>query len=238
MIGMTVLQAPGIAGTGGWQPEIKPAAKPGESAGAPAAAAQPPTQPAPAARTTIAPEPLAGPVSPAVATTTATSKTPPESKNDSVPDNAAAASRYPANRDESLVEQYCRVAVDAGVAAKLAEERRKAEDLKKEIEAKLAELENATSELKKWLQLRNDFRNQATDNLVSVYAQMDAEAAAQRLTVIGEPVAAAILLKLPPKSASAVLGEMRPDMAGKITSYMAGAAEVRAKPNDAPGQTQ
>ena len=157
---------------------------------------------------------------------------------ESVLDAATSAPAPSSSRSEGLAEQYCRVAVDAGVAAKLSEERRKAEALKTEIETKLAELEKATNELKKWLQLRNDFRNQATDNLVSVYAQMDPEAAAQRLMVIAEPVAAAILLKLPPKAASAVLGEMRPDMAGKITSFMAGAAEVRAKQNDGSGQTQ
>ena len=237
IIAMTIMEVPAFAGAGGWQPEVKPAAQAKEPAAAPGGSAQPSAQAAPASRPGSKPDQPSGADTPASPATTPGSKAAQEIKPSGASDNTTAAPQYPANRDESLVEQYCRVAVDAGVAAKLAEERRRAEELKKEIEAKLAELESATAELKKWLQLRNDFRNQATENLVSVYAEMDPEAAAQRLTVIGEPVAAAILIKLPPKSASAVLGEMRPDMAGKITSFMAGAAEVRANGKDEAGQS-
>lgn len=133
------------------------------------------------------------------------------------------------NSRESLAERYCRVAVDAAAAAKLREEAKKAELVKAEIEGKLTELEAAVSKLQNWLQRREDFKNRATDNLVTVYAQMDAEAAAQRLVLVGEQTAAAILMKLPAKNASAVLGEMQPEMASKITSYMAGAAAVNTR---------
>lgn len=143
------------------------------------------------------------------------------------PPGVPASSSTERTGENSLVEQYCRVAVDAAVAGKLQVEKQKAEAIKRDIENKTAELNEATRKLQHWLTLRDDFRKKATDGLVSVYAQMDAEAAAQRLTVIGEPIAAAILMKLPPKAASAVLGEMQPDMAGKITAFMAGAAEVR-----------
>jgi flagellar motility protein MotE (MotC chaperone) len=139
---------------------------------------------------------------------------------------------------ESLVEQYCRVAVDAAVAAKIKEEEMRARSLKAEIERKVDELGKATADLQTWLKRREDFKASATENLVSVYAQMDPEAAAQRLTVVGEPTAAAILMKLPAKNASAVLGEMQPDMAGKMTAYMAGAAAVKAKTDEPAGTTQ
>lgn len=130
---------------------------------------------------------------------------------------------------ESLAERYCRVAVDPAAVAKMREEAKKAQLVKAEIEGKLTELEAAVSNLKEWLQRREDFKKRATENLVTVYAQMDAEAAAQRLVLIGEQTAAAILMKLPAKNASAVLGEMQPEMASKITSYMAGAAAVNTK---------
>lgn len=138
----------------------------------------------------------------------------------------------PAGR--GLVEDYCRVVVDHAVAAKLAEEKARAEGLRKEIDIRIAALKEATAEQQKWLRLRQEFQDKATDNLVRVYAQMDAEAAALRLNAVGEEIAAAILLKLPPKSASAVLGEMPPDMAGRLTAYMAGAAELQ--PRAAPPQ--
>jgi flagellar motility protein MotE (MotC chaperone) len=139
------------------------------------------------------------------------------------------------NSRESLAERYCRVAVDAAAAAKLREEAKRAELVKAEIEGKLSELGAAITKLQDWLQRREDFKNKATENLVSVYAQMDAEAAAQRLVLVGEPTAAAILMKLPAKNASAVLGEMQPEMASKITAYMAGAAAVGAVSNAQAG---
>ncbi len=130
------------------------------------------------------------------------------------------------------------MAVDAVVAAKLQEEEAKANAVKAEIEAKLDELKKATAELQKWLERREEFKTKATDNLVTVYTQMDPEAAAQRLTLVGEPTAAAIIMKLPPKNASAVLGEMQPEMAGKITAFMAGAAAVKPKSDGQAGATQ
>ncbi len=132
--------------------------------------------------------------------------------------------------DMSLARQYCRVVGNDALAAKLAEERRRAEDLKRRIEAKIGELEAATAEQKKWLQLRKEFQEKATDNLVSVYALMDAEAAAQRLTDVTDDVAAAILLKLPAKATSAILAEMQSDKAGRLTAYLAGSADVAGSP--------
>jgi len=132
--------------------------------------------------------------------------------------------------DMSLARQYCRVVGNDALAAKLAEERRRAEDLKRQIETKIGELEAATAEQKKWLQLRKEFQEKATDNLVAVYALMDAEAAAQRLTNVTDDVAAAILLKLPAKATSAILAEMQSDKAGRLTAYLAGSADVTGSP--------
>ena len=137
------------------------------------------------------------------------------------------------------MEKYCDVVVDPALAAKLAQERSEAKKLQKDIEDKLQELKVAIEEHEKWLKLRNDFQNKATDNLVTVYSQMDSEAAAQRLTAVGDQIASAILLKLPPKSASAILGEMPSDVAGRLTAFMAGAAELKAQdPAPSPGATQ
>ena len=139
----------------------------------------------------------------------------------------------------TLSQAYCDVVVDAALAAKLAQEKRDAEGLQKEIEKKLVELEAATAEQRKWLQLREDFQKKATENLVTVYAEMDVEAAAQRLPAVGNEIAAAILVKMPPRSASAILAEMPSDIAGRLTAYIAGAAELRPKsPEPVPKATQ
>lgn len=156
-------------------------------------------------------------------------------QNELLPEEAAKTSEgrakpQAAEPDMSLARQYCRVVGNDAFAAKLAEERRRAEDLKRRIEAKIGELEAATAEQKRWLQLRKEFQEKATGNLVAVYALMDAEAAAQRLTDVTDDVAAAILLKLPPKATSAILAEMQSDKAGRLTAYLAGSADVVGSP--------
>ncbi|MEZ5899382.1 MAG: hypothetical protein R3D51_07795 [Hyphomicrobiaceae bacterium] len=134
----------------------------------------------------------------------------------------------------SLAREYCHVVVDEAIAAKLAEEKRRALALKAEIETKLAELKAATAEQKEWLRLRKAFQDRATDNLVDVYALMDAEAAAQRLIGVSDDVSAAILLKLPPKVTSAILAEMQTEAAGRLTAYLAGSADVTARKVSSP----
>lgn len=134
----------------------------------------------------------------------------------------------------ALAREYCHVVVDEAIAAKLAEEKQRALALKAKIETKLAELKAATAEQKEWLRLRKEFQDRATDNLVAVYALMDAEAAAQRLTGVGDDVSAAILLKLPPKATSAILAEMQTEAAGRLTAYLAGSADVTARKVSSP----
>lgn len=149
---------------------------------------------------------------------------------DTAETSEASAKPQSVEPDMSLARQYCRVVGNDALAAKLTEERRRAEDLKRRIEAKIGELEAATAEQKKWLRLRNEFQEKATDNLVAVYALMDAEAAAQRLTDVTDNVAAAILLKLPAKATSAILAEMQSDKAGRLTAYLAGSADIAGSP--------
>jgi len=160
------------------------------------------------------------------------------------PERAAEADTYAdANKSEgssgaSLADQYCRVVSDLAFAAKLSEEKRRADELRRQIEKKIEELEIATAEQKKWLQLRKEFQNKATENLVAVYAFMDAEAAAQRLTDVADDVAAAILIKLPPKSASAIFAEMQSDKAGRLTAYLAGSAAIAQAIPEGEGATR
>lgn len=189
----------GAESAAGWKPDVKPVRDSGSAAAGP---------------TLVVPDGLNDSAAPASATDTAPAAV------------DAPAARPPAGG--GLADDYCRVVVDHAVAAKLAAEQARAEELKKEIDRKIALLKEATAEQQNWLRLRREFQSKATDNLVSVYSQMDAEAAAVRLGTVGEEIAAAILLKLPAKSASAVLGEMQPDMAGRLTAYMAGAAQIEA----------
>ncbi|MDX2308823.1 MAG: hypothetical protein NW216_11340 [Hyphomicrobium sp.] len=148
-----------------------------------------------------------------------------------------AAKKSPVPSTRHLADTFCRVVIDAAVAGKLAEEKRKAEILRSEIEARIGDLEKAIEKHETWLAKRNDFQDKATANLVEVYARMDTDAAAERLSAIDDGVAAAILVKLPPKSASAVLGAMQADRAGRLTAFMAGSAEIERKTAASGGAT-
>jgi flagellar motility protein MotE (MotC chaperone) len=153
----------------------------------------------------------------------------PATGQDATGDAAADQTKIPGR---SLPQTYCDVVVDKALAAKLAQEKRDGQALQKEIEKRLTELQAATVEQKKWLQMREDFQKKATENLVTVYAEMDVEAAAQRLPAVGDEIASAILVKMPPRSASAILAEMPSDIAGRLTAYIAGAAELRPRPKE------
>jgi flagellar motility protein MotE (MotC chaperone) len=176
---------------------------------------------------------VAGAASPGTASTN-TQGSNPGANPEARPDPAT-----PRRSGSTLADKYCEVVVEPALAAKLAKERQEAKKIQTEIEAKLNELKLAIDEQEKWLKLRKDFQNTATDNLVTVYSQMDAEAAAQRLTAVGDHIASAILIKLPPKSASAILGEMPSDVAGRLTAFMAGSAELKTQaPTPERGATQ
>ena len=58
----------------------------------------------------------------------------------------------------------------------------------------------------------------------AIYSKMSAEAAAPKLAIMDEMVAAAVLAKLKPQIASAILGEMDTEKAAKLTMLIAGGA--------------
>ncbi len=131
--------------------------------------------------------------------------------------------------DGETARQYCRVVLDRATRERLTSESEATEALKKEIDDRLAKLKAAITEHEQWLKRRQDFQKKAQDGLVKVYASMAAEAAALRLGATDETIAAAILSMLAPKAASAVLSEMPPDKAARLTANLAGAAAIRAE---------
>ena len=63
---------------------------------------------------------------------------------------------------------------------------------------------------------------QAADSVATIYAKMRPDSAALQLAAMDDPVAAAILFKLPPRASSAILNEMEVDRAARLTRLMAG----------------
>lgn len=136
----------------------------------------------------------------------------------------------PAAPPEELTpaEQYCNSVQEAAAAAQIVLKKKELEEARGALEARIQQLDAKVAETKGWLKQRMDFLEKANGSLVEIYTKMSAEAAASRLVAMNEMVAAAILAKVPPRGASAILGEMNAAKAARLSSLLAGAAEVSA----------
>ncbi len=100
------------------------------------------------------------------------------------------------------------------------------EELQAKIQERIDLLEVKRAELEKWAAKREEFAKQASGMLVDVYANMQASAAAERLESVDGGLSAALLSKLKPRSAAAILSEMNKDKAALITRIMAASADT------------
>jgi flagellar motility protein MotE (MotC chaperone) len=69
----------------------------------------------------------------------------------------------------------------------------------------------------------------ANDNLVAIYAKMQPEAAAIQIAAMDDPMAAAILGKLKPGAAGAILNEMEAERASRLAVLLASAPSGEKK---------
>ncbi len=135
--------------------------------------------------------------------------------------SAPAAPTTPAN-------QYCMNVREAAESAQIAKERNNLLKAQHEIDERITVLTAKTAEYQQWLKKRDDFLKQANDGLVEIYLKIKPDAAAAQMMVMNEEVAASIISKMPPKAASAILGEMDAARAVRLSSYLAAAGEITA----------
>lgn len=100
------------------------------------------------------------------------------------------------------------------------------EGLQAKIQERIDLLETKRAELEKWVIKREKFAKQASGTIVEVYAKMPASAAAERLETIEGGLSAALMLKLKPRNAAAILSEMNKEKAALITRIMAASADT------------
>jgi len=136
----------------------------------------------------------------------------------------------PAQPELSPAEQYCSNVIDAASGAQIAQQTSKLEKAQKELDARIALLAEKTEVLKGWVKTRQEFTARATESLVQIYSKMKPEAAAGQLTAMNELVAAAIMSKLSPKISSLLLAEMEAGKAARLSAVIAGAGEIKIKP--------
>ena len=127
----------------------------------------------------------------------------------------------------TLAEQYCRAIRDAAAEARQAHLAAELKGLGKDLDERLAKVVARTAELKDWIQQRDAFVGRATSQLVAIYAAMRPESASEQLARIDEFTAAAVLGKLDPRAASAILNDMPAEKAGRLATILAGASRTK-----------
>jgi flagellar motility protein MotE (MotC chaperone) len=127
---------------------------------------------------------------------------------------------------ESTALEYCRNAVPAAGEARAAFLQQAIAALERDLVLKTQELEKRIAEHKDWMSRRQRLMDQAGTALVQMFARMRPDAAAQQVSLMDEPVAAALLMKLEPRASSALLSEMPPSRAARLAAIIAAAAEL------------
>jgi flagellar motility protein MotE (MotC chaperone) len=130
---------------------------------------------------------------------------------------------------ESEIAKYCGNFAPSAAEARVAFQIKRLAEIETEVGKRIAELERREADAREWVQKREALLKSANDDVVAIYAKMDAEAAAAQIAVMDDASAAAILAKLKPGAASAILGAMDADKAARLTSFVAGAAQAEKK---------
>jgi flagellar motility protein MotE (MotC chaperone) len=141
-------------------------------------------------------------------------RTPESQKAKANPDRAAEteASRFCANAAPSVAE------------ARIAWQTKRLGELDAQVKQRLADLEKAEASVQEWVAKRDTMLKAASDDLVAIYTRMQPENAAIQLSAMDDQMAAAILGKLKPSAAGAILNEMDAERASKLASILSGAS--------------
>jgi len=145
----------------------------------------------------------------------AANKTPDKSIADKTPD--IEASRFCANAAPSIAE------------ARVAWESKQLSELDAQVKQRLADLEKAEASIQDWAAKRDAMLKSASDDLVAIYAKMQPETAATQIAAMDDSMAAAILGKLKPGAAGAILNEMEAERASRLAAFLSGAASAEKK---------
>jgi flagellar motility protein MotE (MotC chaperone) len=120
------------------------------------------------------------------------------------------------------IQQFCTNNAAAAGEARLAWEAERLTELEAQIKQRIAELDAKRAEYLEWLRKRDEAMKLAEDNVVAIYAKMRPEAAASQLSAMDDAMAAAVLTKLTSRNAGAILNEMEPGRAARLTNAMVG----------------
>lgn len=143
----------------------------------------------------------------------------------SIPGAYAEEVAAPADAPGGEVQQFCTNIADAARDQRYLLQKKQLEELQASVDERIALLEKRRDEYQDWLKRRDDFLKQAETNLVGIYKTMKADAAAEKLGLVHPEIAAAILMKLPPRQSSLILSEMPGDKAAMLTNIISSATD-------------
>ena len=126
---------------------------------------------------------------------------------------------------EQEIQKYCTNIIDQARDQRYVLQKQDLEKLQKDVDDRIAIMEARKAEYEDWLKRRNDFMQQAEANLVNVYKTMKADAAAPQLEEVNPGLAAAIIMKLPPRQSGLILSEMNAKKAAIVAAIMSSATD-------------
>ena len=138
---------------------------------------------------------------------------------------AKAENAPKANADDEI-RQFCSNIADVARDQRYLMQKQELEKLQSDVNDRITLLETRKAEYSEWLKKRDDFLNSADAGLISIYKAMKPDAAAGQLSQVNPRIAAAIMMKLPPKMASLILTEMNNQKAAELASMIAATTAI------------
>jgi flagellar motility protein MotE (MotC chaperone) len=118
--------------------------------------------------------------------------------------------------------RYCASIASSIAEARIAWQAKRLAELDAQVRQRIADLEKVEAAARDWIDKRDALMKTAQDDVVAIYSKMDAESAARQLAALDDRMAAAILYKLKPNAAGAILGEMDADRASRLAGLISG----------------
>lgn len=142
---------------------------------------------------------------------------------------AAAATPPAAAAPTPDSEAFCASIRDPAAEARFAWQAKTLKSLEAKLADTLAKLDEKKAELQQLIDQREAETKQADSRMVEIFSRMRPDAAALQLAAMDQGVAAALLGRLAPRNASAVLNEMEAARAAQLAEAMNG---TRSKPSN------
>jgi flagellar motility protein MotE (MotC chaperone) len=161
----------------------------------------------------------------------------PQGPNVTPPEGRAGAAAVTEEKEDTG-KGLCATLAPLAIEARIAWQRRILADLERQVAERIDKLEARIGELKEWVAARNEIAARANSSLVQVVTRMKPEAAARQLAAMDEVVASGLLMKLDPRAAAAVLGDLPAQKAARLSTLIAAAGRPdrpTAEERDRPG---